>query len=292
MMGELAKQDYFTELDRRDQEQIIMEATGEASKELFYDVNGKKGLSYEGVNTVTFFMGDIETETWYQREKVELNGQVFWSTTVRAVNKTFNLAALGTAEVPEMMDVYDIDPKTKKRIQNEDGSFKMHKEFDRFVLRKSMSMAQRNAKRAVMPTPMLQKFLEYFVRRAGGDTKAEIPYNPRRIPSDYKVLPDQTGGEDRKEKTPPPAKKTPESKPTLSKKPLTKEIIEYNLKALDPNYLEVLEVIEYETEFMIAAKLGIDLPDNEQYKIDSTLQPMGAIWTNNRYWRIPRVAAK
>ena len=220
MMGELAKQDYFTELDRRDQEQIIMEATGEASKELFYDVNGKKGLSYEGVNTVTFFIGDIETEPWFQREKVELNSQVFWSTTVRAVNKTFNLAALGTAEVPEMMDVYDVDPKTKKRIQNEDGSFKMHKEFDRFCLRKSLSMAQRNAKRAVMPMPMLQKFLEYFVKRAGGDTKAEIPYNPRKIPPDYKVLPDQAGGEDRREKTPakekaapPPAKEAaPEKK--------------------------------------------------------------------------------
>lgn len=288
-MSELVKQDYFTELDRRDQEQIIMEATGEASKELFYDVNGKKGLSYVGVNTVSFFMGDIETEPWFQREKVVLNDQVFWSTTVRAVNKTFNLATLGTAEVPEMMDVYDIDPKTKKRIQNEDGTYKMHKEFDRFVLRKSMSIAQRNAKRAVMPTPMLQKFLEYFVKRASGDTKAEIPYNPRKIPADYRVLPDQVSGGDRQEKTSPPTKKTPEL--TSSKKPPTKEIIEYNLKALDPSYLEVLEVVEYQTEFMIAAKPGIALPDQDQYKIDGTLQPLGAVWTDNRYWRLQKKGA-
>jgi len=268
-MGDLVKQDYFTELDRRDQEQIIMEATGEVSKELFYDVNGKKGLSYVGVNTVTFFMGDIETEPWFQRDKVVLNDQVFWSTTVRAVNTTFNLASLGTAEVPEMMDVYDLDPKTHKRVQNEDGSYKMHKEFDRFVLRKSMSMAQRNAKRAVMPTPMLQKFLEYFVKRAAGDTKAEIPYNPRKLPADYRVLPDNVGG-------------------ASSKKPLTKGVVEYNLKALGPNFLEILEVVEYEAELMIAAKPGIGLQEQDQYKIDSILQSLGAIWTDNRYWRIPR----
>ena len=285
-MGELVKQDYFTELDRRDQEQIIMEATGEASKELFYDVNGKKGLSFVGVNTVTFLMGDIETEPWFQRDKVILNDQVFWSTTVRAVNKTFNLASLGTAEVPEQMDVYDLDPKTHKRVQNEDGSYRLHKEFDRFCLRKSMSMAQRNAKRAVMPTPMLQKFLEYFVKRAAGDTKAEIPYNPRKIPADYRVLPDQVGGGDRQEKTSPPAKKTPEL--TSSKKPPTKDVIEYNLRALDQNYLEILEVVEYEAEFMIAAKPGIGLQEQDQYKIDSILQPLGAVWTDNRYWRIPR----
>lgn len=285
-MGELAKQDYFTELDRRDQEQIIMEATGEASKELFYDVQGKKGLSYEGVNTVTFFMGDIETETWFQREKVELNGQVFWSTTVRAVNKTFSLAALGTAEVPEMMDVYDVDPKTKKRIQNEDGSFKMHKEFDRFCLRKSLSMAQRNAKRAVMPTPMLKKFLEFFVKRAGGDTKAEIPYNPRKISSDYKVLPDQEGGEERKEKTPPPPAKGFQ----LGKVNL--DIIAYNLKALGYGEKDVTVFEERESMIVEPAR---DISEAEHYKISGTLEPMGATWEEVGYrgrWRIPKKEAE
>ena len=288
-MGELAKQDYFTELDRRDQEQIIAEATGEASKELFYDVNGKKGLSYEGVNTVTFLMGDIQTEPWFQREKVVLNDQVFWSTTVRAINKTFNLASLGTAEVPEQMDVYDLDPKTHKRIQNEDGTWKMHKEFDKFCLRKSMSMAQRNGKKAVMPTPMLQAYLLYFVARASGDTKAQMPYSPRKIPSDYRVLPDEGGEGDIKKKTPASTKKETVPKLTQSKKPPTRDVIEYNLKALDPNYVEVLEVVEYETEFMIAAKPGIALADSDQYKIDTTLQPLGAVWTDNRFWRIPKV---
>jgi hypothetical protein len=281
-MTELAKQDYFTELDRRDQEQIIMEATGEASKELFYDVNGKKGLSYEGVNTVTFFMGDIETETWFQREKVELNGQVFWSTTVRAVNKTFSLAALGTAEVPEMMEVHDVDEK-KKWVKNPDGSWKTHLEFDRFVLRKSMSMAQRNAKRAVMPTPMLLKFLEYFVKRSAGDTKAEIPYNPRKISSDYKVLPDQEGAAKEKSTHPP-------AKGQLGKVNLG--IIAYNLKALGFGEDDV-SVVDDEDEYIVDPLR--DLSEEEHYKINGTLEPMGATWEEVGYrgrWRIPKKEAE
>jgi len=294
-MGELAKQDYFTELDRRDQEQIIMEDSGEIPKELFYDVNGKKGLSYEGINTVAFFMGDVKTEPWFQREKVELNGQVFWSTTVRAINETFNLAALGTAEVPEMMDVYDIDPKTRKRIQNTDGTFKMHKEFDRFCLRKSMSMAQRNAKKAVMATAMLQKFLEFFVKRAAGDMKAEIPYNPRKIPPDYKVLPDQAGGEDRKEKTTIPktsadhttyTKNPPENKEKL--KPPTKEIIEYNLKAFGYGENDVGVYEEGDSYIVEPAR---DLSEGEQYKLSGALEPMDATWQEVGFrgrWKIQK----
>jgi len=290
-MGELAKQDYFTELDRRDQEQIIMEAAGEASKELFYDVNGKKGLSYEGVNTVSFFMGDIETEPWFQREKVELNSQVFWSTTVRAVNKTFNLAALGTAEVPEMMDVHDVD-ENKKWVKNPDGSWKMHLEFDRFCLRKSMSMAQRNAKRAVMPAPMLQKFLEYFIKRAGGDTRAEIPYNPRKIPADYRVLLDSGG--DRKEKTPPPAKTPAGEKaappPAKGLQPgkVNLSIIAYNLKALGYGEKDVLVFEEKENVIVEPTR---DISEAEHYRISGTLEPMGAAWEEVGHrgrWRTPK----
>lgn len=277
-MGELVKQDYFTEMDRRDQEQMIMLESGEIPKELFYDIQGKKGLSYEGINTVAFFMGDVETEKWFQREKVELHGQIFWSTTVRAVNNTFKLAALGTAEVPEMMEVHDVDDK-RQWMKNPDGSWKTHPEFDRFCLRKSMSMAQRNAKHAVMPTVMLVKFLEYFVQRAAGKD-VEPPYNSRKIQAGYRILQEEGKGG----KT---EKKPQETRKEL--KPPTKDVIEYNLKALDPNYLEVIEVIEYQTEFMIAAKPGIALPDQDQYKIDGALQPMGAMWTDNRFWKIPKV---
>jgi hypothetical protein len=285
-MGELlVKQDYFTELDRRDQQQIIMEATGEVSKELFYDVGGKKGLSYRGVNTTAFFMGDIQTEPGVEWEKIEMGGRLYWSATVRAVNLTFNLAALGMAEVPEMMEVHDVD-ENKKWVKNTDGSWKMHLEFDRFCRRKAIGMAQRNAKSAVMPTGILEAFLKYYIRRAAGEKDLEPPFNPKKIPADYRVLPENGGKDEGKRKTSTTPKKTPE--PKLPAKKLAKDVVEYNLKALDPNYLEVLEVVEYEAELMIAAKPGIALPDADQYKIDSILQSLGAIWTDNRYWRIPR----
>lgn len=281
-MGELSKQqdDYFTELDRKDQQQIILEATGEVTKELFYDVNGKKGLSYRGVNTTAFFLGDIQTEPGVEWEKVEMGGRLYWSATVRAVNVTFNLASLGMAEVPEMMEVHDVD-ENKKWIKNLDGSWKMHLEFDRFCRRKALGMAQRNAKSAVMPTGMLEAFLKYYIRRAAGEKDLEPPFNPKKIPADYRVLLDEENA----------GKKTPTSTKQPYKKPLTKDVIEYNLKALDPNYLEVLEVVEYQTEFMIAAKPGIALPDQDQYKIDGTLQPLGAVWTDNRYWRLQKKGA-
>jgi hypothetical protein len=42
---------------------------------------------------------------------------------------------------------------------------------------------------------------------------------------------------------------------------------------------------------MIAAKPDIALPDQDQYKIDGTLQPLGAVWTDNRYWRLQKKGA-
>lgn len=277
-MGELVKQDYFTELDRRDQEQVIQEAIGESSKELFYDVNGKKGLSYEGVNTVAFLMGDVETEAWFQRDRIDLNGEVYWSTTVRAINNTFNLKALGTAEVPEMMDVYDLDAN-KKRIPDGHGGFTMHKEFDRFCLRKSMSMAQRNAKRAVMPTPMLAKWLQFFMARAAGQ-KTEMPFAPKNVEASYKVL---GGGEQEKKE---PAKKTQPPKREILK--IIEDTIRYNIKIADPKYEGTIDVEDQGTEFLIAPMQGIALTEEDHYKIDGALQGFNAQW-KERFWIIPKV---
>ena len=198
----------FQEMERRDQLQIVQETMGEIVKDLFYDVNGKKGLSYSGVNMTAFFMGDIKTDPGVEWEKVEMDNRFYWSATVRAVNETYNLASLGTAEVPELMEVHDLD-ENKKWVKNPDGSWRMHLEFDRFSRRKALSMAQRNAKRAVMPEGILEAFLKYFMRRAAGEKDLEPPFNPKKIPSEYKVLPDKASGEEHKEKTPPSPKKPP-----------------------------------------------------------------------------------
>ena len=203
--------------------------------------------------------------------------------------------------MPEKMEVHDLDDN-KKWVKNPDGSWKMHLEFDRFCRRKALSMAQRNAKKAVMPEGMLEAFLKYYIRRAAGEKDLQPPFNPKKIPADYKVLPDQAGGEDRKEKTPTPAKETPElkgkpadtsgqidvKKPQPYKRPLTKGVVEYNLKAFGYGEKDTTVFEERESVIVEPAR---DLSEAEHYKISGTLEPMGATWEGVGYrgrWRIPK----
>ena len=285
--------DVFQEMDRRDQLQIVQETMGEIVKDLFYDVQGKKGLSYSGVNMTAFFMGDIKTDPGVDWEKFEMDDRFYWSATVRAVNETYNLASLGTAEVPEMMEVHDLD-ENKKWVKNPDGSWRMHLEFDRFCRRKALSMAQRNAKRAVMPEGVLEAFLRYFIRRAAGEKNLEPPFNPKKIPSEYKVLPDKAGEEERKEKMPPPTKKPPTpTKPKDEKTP-----------KLDPKATEAEEAVKatlmangVDTQYFLIVKYGdkvhIGVQDGydqigwiDDHKVITKL--LKGVWVQeNTRWEVP-----
>lgn len=179
---------FFTELDRLDQQQVIMEATGAVVQELVYEVRGKKGISYAGINHICFFMGDIKTELWVSWEKIEMNKEEWWSATVRAVNESYNLAALGTAEAPEFMDVYDRDERGEK-VPDGMGGSKMHKEFDHFCRRKALGMAQRNAKSAVIPKAVLAQWLGYFLDLKAGK-KVEPPFKPKVVDAQFRTLPE------------------------------------------------------------------------------------------------------
>ena len=102
-MGSIVpKEQVFLEMDRRDQQQIVLSYIGEAVDELFYEVEGRKGLSWKGINTICYMMGDIKVEPWVQWDRTEMHDQEYWSATVRAVNERYNLASLGTAEAPLM----------------------------------------------------------------------------------------------------------------------------------------------------------------------------------------------
>lgn len=193
----------FIEMDTRDQQQIIASFAGEVIDELMYTVNGKDGISYAGINFITFFMGDIEVEPWVQFERVQIADRWFWSATVRARNTRYGLASLGTAEVPEFMEVHDKDPKGKW-VKAQDGSWKMHLELDVFCRRKALSMAQRNAKRAVTPEPILKKWLAYFRDKKAGKN-VEAPFKPKVVSAEYSVSseplpPKQTSSEPQDQK--------------------------------------------------------------------------------------------
>lgn len=180
------KSEVFLEMDRQDQLQIVAEAMGEVVEELVYVVQGKKGLSYKGVNLIAFYMGDIGVDPWVDWQQIQMEGQMYWSATVRGCNERYNLTALGTAEVPEQMDVYDRDEKGGK-IPDGRGGFKSHLEFDRFCRRKALSMAQRNAKRAVMPEAMIKKWLDYFWDKKQG-RDVEPPFKPKSVDADFTVI--------------------------------------------------------------------------------------------------------
>jgi len=184
-MAIVPKSEVFIEMDRQDQLQIVAEAMGDVVEELVYVVQGQKGLSYKGVNLIAFYMGDIGVESWVDWQQIQMDGQMYWSATVQGYNKRYNLTALGTAEVPEQMEVYDRDEKGAK-IPDGRGEFKFHLEFDRFCRRKALSMAQRNAKRAVMPEAMIKKWLDYFWDKKQG-RDVEPPFKPRSVDADFTV---------------------------------------------------------------------------------------------------------
>jgi len=200
------KSEVFLEMDRQDQLQIVAEAMGDVVEELVYVVQGKKGLSYKGVNLIAFYMGDIGVEPWVDWQQIQMDNQMYWSATVQGYNKRYNLTALGTAEVPEQMQVYDRNEKGGK-IPDGRGEFKSHLEFDRFCRRKALSMAQRNAKRAVMPEAMIKKWLDYFWdKKQGRDVKP--PFKPKAVDADFTVI-EKEGKKKPKKKL---GKKKPETK--------------------------------------------------------------------------------
>ncbi len=261
--------DVYMEMDRRDQLQIVAEAMGEVVEELVYVVQGKKGLSYKGVNTIGFYMGDLGVEEWVDWQRIQMGEQMYWSATVRGYNERYNLKALGTAEAPEMMEVYDRDDK-KNKIPDGKGGFKTHLEFDRFCRRKALSMAQRNAKRAVIPEPVLLKWLNYFWDKKQGKD-VEIPFKVKAVDADFKVV-DEAG----KEKTKPKPQrrdrtKKSEPQPTGNEKP-TVEMVTAILSLGGFNKKKAEQLMEIrEEEKYIVVKLKDDIPDEEYYRLEQSL---------------------
>ena len=262
------KHEIFMDLDRRDQQQIVAAATGEVVKELIYEVHGRDCLSWQGINHICYMMGDVKVEKWIQWERVVMHDRVFWSATVRAVNERYNLASLGTAEVPERMEVYTRD-ENKQKIPDPSNptGYKQHLEPDYFCRRKACSMAQRNAKRAVIPEAVLVKWLSYFKDLKAG-RKVEPPFRPKAVESDYRVV---------GEGPPKQPKRQPKApSPALIPGEVSLKVIEYNLfdaMRIDPQLLEVEEKTD---GFIIKPTRQIN--DEVWYKINGTIEDLGGVW--------------
>ena len=152
----------FYEMDAKDEQQILAALEGQIVDELVYEVEGKKGLSYTGVNHISFKMGHIKVlpesmRIEYDQEEDEYTAYII------AVNEKYNLSAPGVAVQPRLEQIHVVDPATGKYAKDEKGAWVWTQRKDRFAKVKAMSKATRNAKRAVIPEAMMKKYLEYFL---------------------------------------------------------------------------------------------------------------------------------
>lgn len=286
--------DFYIELDRRDQQQIVMAAMGDVVDELFYEVRGRKALSWGGINTAAYLMGDIEIDPWVEWERIEMFGDRFyWSATVRARNTRFGLSSLGMAETPELMDVYDRDERNNK-IPDSDrpGEFMSHLEPDEFCRRKALSKAQRNAKRAVMPTAVLSKWLQYFIdlklyqKAPNLREKPVVPFKPKTVDAEYQVLGDPKPEKNKEKKK--VAKKPEKKEIQMSLGSVNVSVINYNLKAV--GVFNGVDVSEDDDGYYIEPSAGLAGDDYDQ--VNETLTGMGAEWLDDRkLWIIRKEAS-
>lgn len=152
----------FLEMERRDEEQILDALRGKVIEEFVYEVGGKLGISYAGINEICYEMKHIHVEPWVMWDEDEK----YYYAMVRAINTVEDISALGLGQQPKLMKVYDRDPRGK-RLETS------HLEEDRFAKTKALSKAQRNAKKAVIPLTTIKVFIEEF--RKG---KTKLPPKP------------------------------------------------------------------------------------------------------------------
>jgi len=291
-MGEMVPRDderlVFIEMDRRDQQQIVMEATGEVIDELIYTVHGRDAISWAGVNHIAFWMGDIEVDPGPRWERITMFGdRVYWSVDVLARNTRYGLSSLGTAEAPELMEVYDKDERGGK-VPDGRGGFKTHLEPDPHCRRKALGMAQRNAKGAVMPRAVLTGWLGYFKRlrefNAGKlKERPEPPFTSKVVEVEYKVKPGpQAPGEEK------PRARLGDPPALSPGSPITEDHIRYKLQAA--GYGQALTPVRAEGKGFVVEPTK-ELSDQEHYYVNAVLVPLGANWVQDggRYgaWKIP-----
>jgi len=290
----------FLEMDRKDQQQIVAAATGEVIEELVYKVKGKTAISWMGINHISFFMGDIEIDEGVTWERIVMFGdRVYWAATVRARNLKYNLSSLGTAEAPELAETHALDDK-KSWAKNEDGSWKMDLRPDQHCRRKALSMAQRNAKRAVIPAAVLKKWLDYFLdlKKAKTSNTGEVvhpPFQPKYVDATITNVKTTEPKKTNKKKKTKKREEVPEEPPEentqteLSSGKVTLDTVKYNLKAVEVTSDLVGE--PYEEDGNIIVEAARALTDAEHYQVFGTLQPMGAKWVEKGYhglWSMPK----
>jgi len=170
-MNAIVEQDQFTELERRDEDQILAEIQGKVIDEMFYefpmDGHTVTGLSWVGTKEIARKYGKIETEFVTLQD---LGDQ--WMVVMKATDKQTGATLNGSSVQPKNITLRD---KTEKP--------------DKFAVQKAMSKAQRNAIRAVIPeTYIIEVIKAWKEGNSGAIKQPQRKPEPKKVESRSKVV--------------------------------------------------------------------------------------------------------
>ena len=255
------KPDLFLTMEDEDEKQIMKQLEGQIVTDLFYEVDGKRGLSIAGVNLMAMKIGGIRVvpgsdRLWYDSDTGE------YVATVVAENVATNTSSLGSS----------VQPKNMKR---RDGS----EVYDHFARVKALSKAERNAKRKVIPEPLCVAYLEFFVGLSRG-VKGKAP-PPQTRPSGLKP-PEQVDAEYKVQETEQRVR-TPTSPPVLGsgdEAPIENDIQDAIASVgLDPQGIEITR----QGSGLVVSRMWPKIEDNEESKrvwrnYDNVLKNFGSVY--------------
>jgi len=142
-MDQLANtQDFYLDIDAKDEQQMLAEYEGRVLQETTYKVKGKTAISYQGIKHLANKLGNIKVVS-VEAEFIE-KPQQMWVATVVAQNAKYGTELPGAGEQPYL------------RKNKDTGEM----EPDQFSRRVAISKATRNAIRAVIPEAMIIKYLD------------------------------------------------------------------------------------------------------------------------------------
>jgi len=286
----------FMEMEARDEQQILATIEGQVVTEFIYKVEGKIGLSLTGVNHMCFKMGHIKVDPNSARIEYDEREDEYTAFIV-AVNSKYDLSAMGVSTQPRMMEIHAKDDQGRW-VKNPDGSWKMTTQRDRFAKTKSMSKAQRNAKRQVIPEAVIKAYLDYFMKlKEGQDTEApsfeslDLDQPPKKVNSEQvppKEKPNaKVGPPPRREKRKPTAEKPKQEEKTPKGPPESVEDVTERIASSIAGYDELVKITEYEDYYRIGRRKTMDTEIENH--LDFLISEMGGAFDNDsNSWRLPK----
>ena len=160
------------EVDRRDDEQIIVELGGGQVEEFYYsftDSLGRKqeGMSWAGFREMAWHRGNLQLGQPQITEGVDENGRAYWRVMTSVTDLERNLTLWAGTHQP------------KEYARRDTGELVE----DAFAYEKGISKAQRNALKNIIPVSVVRQAIEIFKLPPAERAKALQAQSKRRLPA-------------------------------------------------------------------------------------------------------------